>query len=289
MKSKSIFLTTIMVSFLFLQCQRDYETTPKKNVGPNFPVEIKEWGEAFASDLNCKILEVKQNQSLKGANIPLPGNSDIERYEKLICNILNLSKLQLKIIGELAKARINSKSYVAFSNKLVEITDKIYKTIPTSEQAALLYITSSLYFGLKEINELAKKGLISGKAEDVDGKLIPKLKSASSPCPSGLVWDYCYEWCAFPENIDLACIEPNSGSWWNDPSSLAGVWAIAIAEPTPIGEAVALVLTGIIGSYLIITRADCIIAYVDCTTYTPNKDCSTCLHRCVTTGDWNCN
>lgn len=78
-------------------------------------------------------------------------------------------------------------------------------------------------------------------------------------------------------------------SWWSNQSWLGTVWAIAIAEPTPVGEAIAGVVTGAVAGYYAITRAECISKYYDCKTYdSPKKDCSTCLQYCITQGNWNC-
>ena len=118
-----------------------------------------------------------------------------------------------------------------------------------------------------EINNLVREGVLPGNAEGSGVTLssLSRLKSASNEG------------------------DPNSPSWWSNPSSLATVWAIAIAEPTPVGEAVATVLTGIVGSYLVITRAECISKYVNCKLYSSNTNCSDCLHFCVVQGYWNCN
>jgi len=64
----------------------------------------------------------------------------------------------------------------------------------------------------------------------------------------------------------------------------ATIWALANMEPTPIEEAVAVVLTGIVGSYLVLTKAECIEEYVYCKLYTSNNNCGDCLHFCVVQG-----
>lgn len=268
MKNKFILLTVIMVSFLFNQCQKDWIETPKEEIKEAyFPQEIQVWGETFASNMNCATIEAKQKKMLKSADVFLQENTSAIKIQHFNESLSSFSKKQLEILELIAEAKSKSDSYIAFSNRLVQINEEIYKTIPKAEQEKLLYITSALYYGLKEINNLVRDGIIPGNHEggDVSLSTMVRLKSAA-------VED-----------------DPDEGSWWNDPSSLAGIWAIAIAEPTPIGEAVALVATGIIGSYYVLTRADCINEYVNCKLYTSNTNCSDCLHYCIVKGDWNCN
>ncbi|QTD36469.1 hypothetical protein JL193_09910 [Polaribacter batillariae] len=74
-----------------------------------------------------------------------------------------------------------------------------------------------------------KKGLISGKPEGIEnGLTLSRLK--------------------FGFNLAYAQSESGGdGSWWNDPSAFGTMWTLALAEPTPIGEAVAGIVTGIVG------------------------------------------
>lgn len=268
MKNKFVLLTVIMVSSLFYQCQKDWVETPKEEIKEAyFPHEIQDWGESFASNMNCATVEAKQKKMLKSADIFLQENTSVKKIDNFNASLLGFSKKQLQILELIAHAKSKSDSYIAFSNRLVQINDEIYKTIPKAEQEKLLYITSALYYGLKEINNLVRDGIIPGNHEGGDVSLASMVR-----LKSGGVED-----------------DPDEDSWWDNPSSLAGIWAIAIAEPTPIGEAVALVATGIIGSYYVLTRADCINEYVDCKLYTSNNNCSDCLHYCIVKGDWNCN
>ena len=85
-----------------------------------------------------------------------------------------------------------------------------------------------------------------------------------------------------PENGD-------NNSWWDNNSWLGAVWGVALIEPTPIGEAVAGAITGVVASYYVLTRAECIAKYVDCRNYDSyKKPCSDCLHYCIVQGNWNC-
>jgi len=268
MKNKVIFLTAFMVSFLFLKCEQEPIESPKNDIiESTFPNEINEWGKSFAANLNCATIEAKQNQQLKNVNISSHVSVNYEKIDEFNSSVSKFSKKQLEILGKIAKAKNKSKSYIAFSKRLAKINNEIHKNVPKNEQDRLFYITSALYYGLKEINNLVRDGVLPGNPEG-EGLTLSSLVRLK---------------CANTEE------DPEESSWWNDPESLAGVWALAVAEPTPVGEAVALVLTGIVGSYYVITRADCIAAYVDCVLYSSNNNCSDCLHYCIVQGNWNCN
>ncbi len=278
-----------MVSFLFFQCHQDWNETPKeKIIEPNFPVDIKQWGESVASKLNCVITEAKQRNTLKSIHVISLENANSEIFDDFNTSLSEFSKNQLNILKLIAVARSESDSYIEFSNNLSEINDKIYKTVPKAEQEKLFYITSALYYGLKEINELVKRGFIYGNPEGVTNNTVSELKSSNALtfAPPGLEFNYCTEVYDWPDRIPENC---KTGSWWKNPDILATLWAVGLIEPTPVGEAVALIATGIVGSYLIITRAECVNKYVHCKMYSSRTDCDNCLHYCVVQGYWNCN
>ncbi len=268
MKNKLAVLAVIVVSFLFFQCQQGWIETPKDEIiEPNFPVEIKQWGESFASNLNCATVEAKEKNILKSVSISPFENANCEKFDEFNASLSQFSNKQLRILESIAIARIESDSYITFSNRLAEINDEIYKTVPKSEQEKLLYVTSALYHGLKEINDLVSDGILLGNHEGGDVSLSSMLRLKSGNVESN----------------------PDNGSWWGNSGWLAAVWGIAIAEPTPAGEAVALIVTGAYGSYLILTRTECIKEYADCKDYTNKSNCDDCLHYCVVQGNWNCN
>ena len=67
------------------------------------------------------------------------------------------------------------------------------------------------------------------------------------------------------------------------------IWCVALAEPSPVGEIVAILVTAGVASYYVLTRSECIEYYVDCVN--PHGDfyhCSTCLQRCIVQGNWDC-
>ncbi len=207
--------------------------------------------------MNYAIIEAEQGRMSGKTNTFLEKNNSVEKISLFDTGLLSFSKEELKVLKMIANARSESNSYVAFSNKLIEINAQIHKTIPKTKQENLFYITAALYYGLKEINNFAKNKTVVRGYEDGNVSPTPKVRLKSGK------------------------IEDNSGgSWWNDPSYLASVWAVAVVEPTPIGKAVAVVLTGIVGSYYVLTRADCIDEFVSCKLYSNNDNCADCLHYC---------
>ncbi len=289
MKNKLAVLAVIVISFLFFQCQQGWIETPKTEIiEPNFPIEIKQWGESFASNLNCATVEAKQKNILKRATISSLENANCGKFDEFNASLSQFSKKQLRILESIAVARIESDSYITFSNILADINDEIYKTIPKTEQEKLLYITSALYYGLKEINNLVSDGVLLKNHESVNDSELTRLKSINTSTlgPPGLEFNYCTELYDYPERIPENC---KNGPWWKNPDLLAAIWTIAIAEPTPAGETIALIVTGVYGSYLILTRAECIQEYYNCRKYTNKSNCDDCLHYCVVQGYWNCN
>lgn len=311
MKNKFAVLTVIMVSFLFFQCQKDWiEETKEEIIEPYFPQESKEWGQLFASNLNYATKQAKQQKikfndkeqiylstqmssidflqknRLKSAKVSFLEQDLCEinhkATEHLKNNVFSLSEKQEEILELIANAKKESDSYIAFSNRLAEINDLILKIVPDKEQSRLFFVTSTLYYGLKEINNLVSEGIIPGtpEGESLTLSSLVRLKST---------------------NIED---DTDGGSWWcNDDSGsmLASVWLIALAEPTPAGEIVATGATIIIGGILLyefigscidyiennIDVDECIQLYVICTDNTPYYPCDDCLHFCRSNGYWD--
>lgn len=280
MKNRFIILCLLFSTLSFYQCSNEpANEIPNKNViiEHHYPEDITTLGQTFARAIN----EVATKKALGNYNTKKIAIVNKERLEEKMMKSLNksglenFSKEQLNILRLLAVTRKSSRSYTEFSNRLNQINERIYLTVPEPEQKKLLQITGMLYYGLKEINELAKKGIVSGKPEGVENSLtLSRIKL-------GLELAH-----AQSENID----DYDNESWWNDNSWLSGVWAVALVEPTPVGEAVAIIVSIGVASYYILTRADCIDEYEDCIQYSANpRDCYACFRYCTAQGVWNCN
>jgi len=284
MKRITVLIFTILSLTLFYQCAQDSSINDFEEINTEFkyPDKISSWGKKFASNIEKGVIRSKNSDFLnKTSNI-----------EKVFLDTLNInnsglvkfSKEQLEILNLMAKARNESDTYSSFSIKLNEINNKIEKTIPKAEQEELFYITATLDYGLKKIFKLGRKGQIN---ELLRGRKAIGAKFSQQGCPPGLEFDVCQRVCDFPQVIPLGC-NVEEQSWWNDPNTFGTIWVIALAEPTPIGEVVATTLTIAIGSYYVLTRAECISKYVNCKRYTQNTNCGDCLHYCVVQGNWNC-
>ena len=262
------FIALFIIGLGIYSCQKEKDRNDffvEQNYSENF-IAV---GESFAQKIRKIIVEQQKLPKTISFNRKIT-----KTLEKESDFIHKFTEKQLKIFSKIALAKQESKSYIVFSNKLSEINKEIL-TLPKSEQNDLLYITSILYYGLKEINEMAKEGLIIGKPEGTgNGLTLARLKK-------GLIM-------ANSENGNSESGN-NEDSWWSNQTWLGTVWAIAVAEPTPVGEAIAGVATVAVAGYYAITRAECISKYYDCRMYdSPEKDCSTCLQYCITQGDWNC-
>ena len=131
----------------------------------------------------------------------------------------------------------------------------------------------------KSSNELNSKSssLVIGYSEsNCQGIVLGQFSSGEDACAEGAT--------SYEDILKGTCHECGDTSWWNDPNAFATIWVIALAEPTPIGEGVALALTGIVGTYYVLTRLDCIEAYTDCKMYTSNFPCDNCFRFCIVQG-----
>lgn len=150
------------------------------------------------------------------------------------------------------------------------INQDISSCVPKIEQDRLFYITTLLYYGLREIHTLEQNGFMPTALSGEFGILRIKTKSESDGSVGG--------WCR---------------------KFLSAVWIAAVGEPTPAGEVVASVATLIVGGVLLYeyivckkdsTNSDtyqmCQNKYEDCTDYTPKYDCGTCLSNCMVQGSW---
>ncbi len=101
---------------------------------------------------------------------------------------------------------------------------------------------------------------------------IPRCRG-DEDCPKGMVC--CEGYCRYPTASDMC------------PAWLGTMWCVAVAEPTPIGEGVSTVVTGIVAGYYILTRSECIAEYVKCTERNnAYENCSMCLQYCIVQGHW---
>ena len=129
-----------------------------------------------------------------------------------------LTEAQKDVPGQIEAARLESDSYIGFSNRLVAINNEIYDLVPLKEQELLFAVTSTMYYGLEAANELVRKGLLSGAPEGDITLAQLKLGFQSA----------------------FAYGESGGSSWWNDWGSCAfaiggSVFATAAAVTVAAG------------------------------------------------------
>ncbi len=186
--------------------------------------------------------------------------------EQFNTGFINLTQIQIEYIQKIIKETQNTSTTKELLRCLSRINDNIYKNVPLPEQYRLLYITTILYYGIRELDEIEDAGQMVPYQS-----LTPELKTKSE-------FNY------------------NSGLSSKCRKFLATVWAIAVGEPTPAGEIVAAVTTVVIGGilmYEVITCKTsnndnteyCIRRFEEC--YSPIPDgCSQCLQFCKVQGYW---
>ena len=76
-----------------------------------------------------------------------------------------LTRMQKSVLERIEEARLRSRSYIEFTNKLATINNEISMIVPKEEQALLYSVTSTLYYGLEAMEDLVEKALLPGKPE----------------------------------------------------------------------------------------------------------------------------
>ena len=186
-------------------------------------------------------------------------NTSIDAYQ-------NLTETQISFIKRIIDESDKSSSNEVFFNRLLSINEDIYKQVPKLEQERLLMITATLYYGLVEIGNLEKQGQML--LTPLNHMRLVKTKSE-------------------PSDIGGTCRK-----------ILATTWAIALGEPTPVGEIVASVVTVIVGGVLLyevvlctynaVTNPNygyCISKWAKC--YGMDNACEQCFRYCMAqNGTW---
>lgn len=196
---------------------------------------------------------------------------------KIIDSYNNLTLCQRSYIERIINECSASKSRIEVYNKLKVIAEDIVRNVPEVQQTRLLNVISVLYYGQKEIEELERGGLMILTPRSLLRPVLTKNNYESL----GTTETGCYRF-------------------------YATAWAVALGEPTLIGEAVmivtSVVLVYVAGQYLYDVvvcpretdtdeesnkkRQDCIERYNECINEGKSDNCDICLHYCVTQGVW---
>lgn len=217
MKNHKIYALLLLITFsssLFYQCvPSSTEYRSVETLESNFSAEAENWGNIIASSITNTAKELEKNNivlSNKNAvnlaakentlnvfenlgylskkeksTLLLAKKTSNKQESKTLSEVINseqdnFSKAQLRILKRIEKARNAATSYRNFSNTLIRINEAIYKNLPKEEQAALITITSSLYYGLEAMNELVNEGVLPGNSENNDVTLAQLNKGVIS-------------------------------------------------------------------------------------------------------------
>lgn len=287
MRENLLFVITLILSAFMYSCDLDGDGVIEPEIKTaNFPAHIQEMGESVANGINIAVNHLNEMgvdysdaentevfrgrfmDDLSKVNPLITKNSELNPTnldaETIIERIGNLTEIQLIFIRRIIKECDESSTVSEFLNKLVEINEDIYSSVPKIEQERLFYVTSILYYGYKEIYGLEKQGIMIRSSDD-DIKFL-KVKSQT-------------------EVIDLGRCK----------KIVSTVWMAALVEPSPFGEALATAVTLYVGGMIIYeylvcrdsaSSSNCIDLFTQCVTYRWQQDCSTCLSNCIVQGSW---
>lgn len=291
MKKKQILLSLCLMLFLLSNCNMseneflDDVKVPEKTY---LPAHIEDYGKAVATELHNTV----KNLSKLGVDYSNANSSEVfkERFfsdyykassiktksgtikptqmpPKVFAERLNnLTQIQIEFIDRIIEECDKSKSYPDLAKRLINVNKDIYSDVPEIQQERLFTITSVLYYGLKEIQNLEEQGLMPRTPQSNIQYL--RLKSGNNES-GGSFGDSCRKF-------------------------LAATWTIAIGEPTPVGEVVASIATVIVGGILLYEVVVCTVEkkksyceerYENCSSPIPDG-CHHCLGFCQFYGYW---
>lgn len=311
---KTIYLV-LLLSLLAQSCSQEYPiedvSTPEKKYKElkiKLPKEIENYGRAVATELkktvtnmteqgvdysriteSAKFRETFQNDwyaanpqivKTRSSQILYPMEMSTSEFIK---RYKMLTTIQIDYIKKIIHVCRNSESNTDMLQRLIDLRDEIYLSVPEIEQDRLLYVVSALFYGIQMISTLEAEGLMIKTPYNYNELQFTQIHTRA---------EY------IPPTVSEGCR-----------SFLATTWAIAVGEPTPAGEVVALVTTVIVAGvllYEVITcRAnsldinDCIEKYEDCMEFNPawaapgsgnagSSMCDACLKYCQTQNVWDC-
>ncbi|MBR2359447.1 MAG: hypothetical protein IKA75_03400 [Bacteroidaceae bacterium] len=229
---------------------------------------------------NPKINETRSTEM----NFPyrMSASEFAERYKML-------TTIQVEYIHKIIKECKLSSSSIDLLNRLVILRNDICLYVPEFEQERLLYVISVLYYGIKMILELEAEGLMLNTPYNYHKLQLSNIKTRA-------------------EMGSIATVVPEGCR-----SFLATVWTIAVGEPTPLGDIVAIVSTIYVGGVMVYeiiacTKEQseeeenleyCTNKYIECTDTKPDwakehsggfgySICNRCLEYCINQKYWQC-
>lgn len=290
----NLFITFLFTAIILLLCQcsrTEFDDLSTEKQKANFPEVAKQFGLAVAKELNETVrnlhkkgtdysnanetVEFKENfynDFFKASPSAIKTRSTMSEskisLEDFVKRVKNLTKIQLDFIDRIIKECGVTTSYSEFYNRLIIINNDIYNSVPEIQQERLFNITSVLYYGMKEIQNLEAQGMMIPTSQNQMQQLLVKTRSESGGGSFGA----------------------------NCRNFLATTWAIAIGEPTPAGEIVASVVTVVVAGVLLYEvivcakRVNCEALYSNCVNSgsLPSWKCYDCYRYCQAQNVWDC-
>ena len=162
-------------------CSNDDFLKPSLEDKLNFPLHIEKFGKAVANEIHQTVINLNERgvDYSNAKNTPefkkqfyqdwaqaSPGmiKTKVSQNQMFGNSLLfiegyrNLTHIQIEFIRRILKECDETTSYEDFGNRLANINKDIFKQVPEIEQERLLYITSALYYGIGEIQNLEKQG-----------------------------------------------------------------------------------------------------------------------------------
>lgn len=292
MKNHICFILVLTVSIMIQSCSNDEEYFGfEQKEKTNFPEHIEKYAKEVAKGINVAVQNLNEmgvdysdaestpafkerfykdwyeaNPIMTKSGVPI---SQMQIDPTVFTEkIRNLTEIQVEFVERIIKECKESVSYNDIINKLTNINKDIYSIVPKIQQDRLLTITAVLYYGINEINNLEKSGLmLRTPGNSIE---LSRIKTRSES--EGSFGDSCRKF-------------------------LATVWTIAIYEPTPAGEIVASVATIFVAGVLMYEVVVCAKRHIDGDYEYCQSEfrrcipsfydaCSHCLGFCLDYGYW---
>jgi len=298
MKKTFLIIITVFFTFVFvLGCSssEDISVPVTAEVG-NFPESSRMYGMAVADEIRGIVanlnkmganyadadlseeFKTKFYADVLAASPSLSGTKfsvqDIQfSQEAFARNVVSLTEVQIVFVGHIIEEIEKSGSYDDFAKRIFRINQNIYANVPKLEQERLFNVTAVLYYGATEIHRLESLGEMIQTPNNKIG--VPRLKSGSEEGGGGGFGSQCRKF-------------------------LATGWAIAVGEPTPLGEIVMSVVT-------VYYAGSMLYEVITCPKQGTNENlcghyfglcmadirnsralCAGCLAICIPTGQWIC-
>ena len=270
-------------------------TVPLNQVDRSFPKTSRQFGQSVAKEIRGSLKNMYNagicystinddrvfkdrffkdyfNQSFHVKKHQMDYSQIVPTSSQMVCNLETITELQFSYINKVAKICSHSHSYEDFSSEIVSLNREISEMVPFAQQQRLYNMIAAFYYGLSAIYSSVNSGYSIKSIRSVDNQYRILTRS-----------------------------ETGSSGIWNNCSYLAAAWALALGEPSFLGEIVALAYTvyvaGALTYYYLVCSGDtsevnqgavnyeairqlCEDHFAHCQSPIPDG-CSVCLQYCL--------